>query len=124
MLIVLGLRANPRIWCRLAGMCDILLGSVKMCRHSSRLSLQVIKGSKIISSSSSLACWFLSFLHLVRESLLCSFPISRGLYLGAMARICWTASCVHMWGLVQPSILSWEHSRQAHCGCGWCSVGR
>src|SRR6266404_7848090 len=109
MSIVLGLRANPWTWCHLAGMCDVLSGSVKVRRHSSRLSLQVIEGSKIISLSSSLACQFLSFLRLVGESLSCSFPISRGLYLGAMARIWWIASCVHVWGLVHLLFLSWEH---------------
>jgi hypothetical protein len=105
--------------CLLAGVMEILPGSVKTRKHSSILFLQVIAGSKVTFCSSSQAFLFLAFQFGVRESVLwCS--TASGLYLGAKSLRCLVASSAHAWGFLQPPLLSWTHSMQMQAWDGIC----
>ena len=57
----------PGSWCLLAGLFDILSGLVKILKHSARLFLHVIDGSKVMASFVIWAILLCSFLVLVRE---------------------------------------------------------
>ena len=65
----------------------ILLGLVKILKHSFRLSLLVMDGLKVISPLLVLAASFVSFHLLVRDRLLCLSSVRRGLNLGNMSCI-------------------------------------
>jgi hypothetical protein len=96
-----------------------LFGSVKTRKHSARLFLHVIVGSKVISLFSRLTISFLTVLVLVRDS-----PSGRscfvGLYLGGIRlnRVC--AFVAHLCGSSHPYSLSLTHSQQGQFALGWC----
>ena len=85
------------------------LGSVKILKHSARLSLQVIDGLKIISPLSRLALSFLSFCVLVRD-IPSSGSCLVGLCFGGMRFSLTRASAAHLCGFSHPVDLSFLHS--------------
>lgn len=101
-------------------MVDILSGSVNILKHSARLFLQVIVGSKRMWPFVLLASWFLSFLCGDRERLSWWFLASRGFILGAIRCMRDRASAAQAWGFLQPLARSWEQSVQGHCTLGMC----
>ena len=119
MVISLHLGMGPCGRCRLVIWWVILLGSVNILKHSARLSLQVIVGSKVIVPSRCLAIWFLSFPDFVRDS-----PSGGscfvGLCLGGIRFSLVSASSAHSWGFRHPCSLSRVHSGHSHSGFLWC----
>ena len=105
---------------------EYLSGSVKIRKHSARLSLQVIDGLKVISPSHCLALSFLSFRVLVRD-IPSSGSCFVGLCFGGMRFILARASVVHLCGLLHPMFQSLAHSRHRQflffqwvgCWTGW-----
>jgi len=79
--ILLCLRSGPSGRCRRAGWSASLVWSMKIQKQSARLSLQVIVGSKMISSFFVLAWMFWVFLLLVRDRVPCGGR-------GAGVRVC------------------------------------
>ena len=84
-------------------MFDRSAGSVKILKHSVRLFLHVINGSKRTVSLFRAATWFLTLCLIVRDRLSCRSPSERGFILGAILCIRVSASDAHAWGLRQPS---------------------
>ena len=84
------------------------------------LFLQVIEGLETISWSAFLARVSLAWRQSVSDRLSCCSPIWSGLYLGAISCILERASIAHVWGLVQPSALSWLQFRHAQVWVGVC----
>jgi hypothetical protein len=96
---------------RWAGRFEILLGFVKILKHSARLRLQVIEGSKHILLSFARASRLLFFLVGVRDRLSWMSPGSRGFSFGTIKYIC-TRSAAHSWGWLHP--LSWSFVQSLH----------
>ena len=105
---------------------EFLSGFVNIRKHSARLSLQVIEGSKVISLFDCLALSFLCFCDLVRD-IPSGGSCFVGLCLGGMRFSLVRASFVHLCGFPHPRILSSEHSWHAQfrffrwvgCWAGW-----
>ena len=97
---------------------EFLSGSVKIRKHSARLSLHVIDGSKVITPSLCLALSFLSFLVLVRDS-----PSGGscfvGLCLGGMRFSLVRASVAHLCRFLHPRFLSLVHSQHVQFRFFW-----
>jgi hypothetical protein len=111
-------RLIPLWSCRVTGVGDIRSGFVKILKHSSIPSLQVIDGSKITSVFSlTQAASFLAFLLGVSDRLLL-ISIVNGLYFGARLFRRVSASTVQVWGFLQPLSLSWVHSAHMHTWSG------
>ena len=88
---------------------EYLSGSVKIRKHSARLSLQVIDGSKVISPLHCLAVSFLSFHVLVRD-IPSGGSCFVGLCFGGMRFSLVRASVAHLYGLLHPMLQSFAHS--------------
>ena len=95
-------------WC-LAGLFDILVGSVNILKHSARSPLLVIVGSKRIAPFVSLAIMFWSLLRFVRDRFPQWYPQWVGLSLGRIVSILFWASSAQASGLMQFSSLSTLH---------------
>ena len=87
----------------------VLLGSVKIRKHSARLPLQVIDGSKVIAPFVSLAWTFLCLQDLVRDRQSRGSCLS-GLCLGGMRFSLVRASAAHLCRFSHPIFLSFVHS--------------
>src|SRR6266702_32476 len=116
-------RSLPQVRWRLAGVIEILSGSMKTWKHSSMPSLQVMVGSKMTSSPLSWAFLFFALRFGVRDRSSC-LSIAVGLYLGDMLLMHFKASVAHLWGFLHPPSLSQAHSMQMHSCDGTCSVLR
>jgi hypothetical protein len=101
-------------------MFEILFGSVNILKHSTKLFLHVIEGSKRISLLFSLAMALAAFRVGVSEKFpCCNGGLSRFSF-GLIRRMCVSASSAHRCGLGQPSRLSQVQSWHVHVGVGWC----
>jgi len=119
-------RVGP--WClyRHARWVESLLGSVKILKHSAKLSLQVIDGLKLIIPSSCLTLLFPSFRVLVRD-IPSGGSCAVGLCLGGIRLSLVMASVAHLCGFLHPQVLSFTHSRHTQflffwwvgCCAGW-----
>ena len=115
-------RLGRRVKFRDAESLEILSGFTKILKHSARLFLHVMEGSKRISPSLVLALALAAFLPEVSEKFLWVKSGLRGFILGSIMRIRVRASCVHWCGLGHPSSLSLSQSLNGHAGvvrCGW-----
>jgi len=105
---------------------EFLSGFMNIRKHSARLSLQVIEGSKVISLFDYLALSFLCFRDLIRD-IPSGGSCVVGLCLGGMRFSLVRASFVHLYGFPHPRILLSEHSWHVQfrffwwvgCWAGW-----
>lgn len=92
---------------------------MKFLKHSARLFLHVMLGSKRIWLLFSLAIMLAAFRWGVSEKLPCCEAGVNGFILGSIKQIRMRASLAHWCGFVQPSCLSLSQSRHSHVGVGW-----
>jgi len=95
---------------------------VKILKHSTRLFLHVIEGSKRMSLLFSLAMTLAAFLLGVSEKMSWWNPGLSGFSLGLIWRIHVRASWAHWCGLEQPSSLSRLQCWHSHMGMGRCGT--
>jgi hypothetical protein len=108
-------------WYLFAGSFNILNGSVKIWKHSARLSLAMIKRLKRIVSLAILALVFWPFLVLVRDRSPWWYPWWVGFSLGGIFLILSNASLAQASGFTQFFSLSDQygwHWQYADCWCG------
>ena len=106
MVIFLYLTLNWQVKLRAAGRLEIQSGLVKILKHSARLVLHVIEGSKSISVLFLFAMVFAVFRPGVSEKFSRLKMGLSGFNLGSIWWIRARASWAHWWGLGQPSSLS------------------
>ena len=116
-------RAVPGSTLRWADRLGVMLGSVKMRKHSVMSFLFVIDGSKVMSSFWCRACRLFCFLDAVSERLPCLSSGISGLYLGYKASIFFCASVAHSWGFLHRLIRSLTQSEQLQYAEGVCGLG-